>query len=161
MLAEPHLSNVESIVLGKERRSQLSGRHHTAALRQRTEHRVKVGLLHHLQVLVGRRSRGAAYTQAGVEDGNALFAHHRLDGVKTVSLMRLVDEVQLVAKEDQPHDAPHVVGVVGVIPLHAPTLRCRRKGAEHQQLGIRRQEWRKGMRLHRLLRHFASLSLAI
>ena len=41
-------------------------------------------------------------------------------------------EVMLVGEENQPHDAPHVVGPIGVIELHRPPFLLGREAAQHQ-----------------------------
>ena len=46
----------------------------------------------------------------------------------------------LIAKSDLPFDTPMVVDEVGVEKVHGPALLGRRKTAEEQHFGVRRQE---------------------
>ena len=50
------------------------------------------------------------------------------------------EEMVLVAEEDEPEDAPHIVLKVRIEEVHTPAFLLRRETAQHQQLGICRQE---------------------
>ena len=145
MVAHLHLARVDMIVLSEERGGKLSGGNHRLAFRQGSQHAVKVSLLYDFQVFVRSGALGATDAQAGVKDGHATVTEEIFEFLQAVSLVVLVYEPQFVAKEAQTEDAPHVVGKVGVVPFHAPTLGCGWKGAQHQQLGILRKEWLKRM----------------
>ena len=52
--------------------------------------------------------------------------------------------MELVAEEAQPKYTPHVVGEIGIVELHRPSLLARRKAAKHQQattVGQKRFKW--------------------
>jgi hypothetical protein len=49
-------------------------------------------------------------------------------------------EMQFVTKEDEPNNTPHIIGEIGVVEAHGPSLFGRRKGAQHKQTGIFRQK---------------------
>jgi hypothetical protein len=75
----------------------------------------------------------------------------RFEFLEPVSLVLLIHEVHLVAEETDAHDAPHVVGEVGVIPFHAPPFGCGREGAQHQELGVGGKKGLERMGLDRII----------
>ena len=89
------------------------------ALRQLLKQRSNVGPLYNFQMFVGRVSMLADYCLCGVEDGDALFDAEG-NYLFVFEAFVLCAEMLFVAKENLPHDTPHVVLWVGVEEIHAP-----------------------------------------
>ena len=115
---------------------------------QLAEHAVEIGGLHDLQVLVGCRILGTYHLLCGIIDGDALLPEKFLNSIEAVGLLLYIHEMELILEVDNPEYPPHIILEVGIIPGHAPPLLCRRKRAEHQQLGIARQPRLKRMILN-------------
>ena len=119
------------------------------ALGQLVQQGIEVGLLHHLQVLVAGGVLRADDSAGGIIKGDALLLQEANDKLLAEALGLKVDKVITVGKPYESEDAPHVVREVGIEKVHAPALARRRKAAQHQQAGIRWQEWLKGMAFNR------------
>ena len=129
-----HLGAPDAEVLAEESCGLFAGGDDGAALGYAFQQRVHVGRLHHLQVFVSGCVARSADGGGSVVDAYSLFVEHRHDVGLAECLVLLVNKVVFVFVEQQPPNAPHVVGEVGIEEIHAPPFPCGRKTAQHEQL---------------------------
>ena len=138
---------------GKDLGGKLPCRKHSPTLGQSVEERIKVGWLYDVKVLVGGSALGASHPDSRIVDGHTEGGQEGLQLGQAEGVPGLIDKVHLVAKEMETENAPHIVGVIGIIPIHTPTTGRRGECAKHQQACIDREERLKRMCLdiHNLL----------
>ena len=127
---------------------QLTSHNDGMALRQPAKHGMQVSFFDHFEVFVAGRVLCSDDAGASIEEGNALLFQKGDDGIKVVGFLLLSHEVLLVAEEAKSNQAPHVVGEVRVVELHAPAFLGRWKRTQHQYPCIGWQKRFKGMNLH-------------
>ena len=143
----------DTIMFRENLGSQLSCCQHCLALRQSPQHTVQVGRLYYLQVFVGSRILSANHLLRRIKDSHFLFFQESLDGIQSILLLFHIHEMELVSKEDDAEDTPHIILKIRIVPRHAPTLGRRRESAQHQQMRIR---WQPGVKRMILYLHLFS-----
>ena len=130
--------------------SQLSGCDDSLALGYAPQHRVKVCLLHDLQIFVRGIVLDPSDACRGIEEGYTPLLQEGHDAVLVEPFLLRQHEVVQILEEAESENAPHVVDVVGIIERHAPPFLRRRERAQHQQLSMLWQKRLEGMALYRL-----------
>ena len=125
-----------------------SGGDNGLALRDLPQQGGDVGRGHYLQELVGGVVFQAADGGGGVVHryaGSGAEIHYV---IQSEFLGGNVHETVLVVEKYQAQNPPHVVDEIRVVKIYAPALGLGRETAQHQHLGISRQEWLERMPLN-------------
>ena len=125
---------------GECRGSLLTRGGHGTARGHGTQQRPHVGRRHHLEELVRRIARKAAYLRCRIVEAYAMLRTKSHHAITVEAVLAPHNEAVAVAIKDRSHDAPHVVVEIGVEKLHRPPSPLGRETAEHKQAASFRQE---------------------
>ena len=135
-----HLWHRDTIVVGKHRKTLLTGADDIVTSRYGGKQRRYVSLLDNLQILVRRVAAEAAHRAGRVVYRDAALAEQRFDVRLFEGVCAFVNQYARVAKKHQSENLPHHISAVGIEEVHAPAFARRREATQHQQSCVRRQE---------------------
>lgn len=115
----------------------LSGRDDGFALWMVAEQLWNVGRPDDEQIFVGSRILGSDDGCRRIVNTYFLRGQKLFDSFFPIGFLSFVDKFEFVVEKTQSENAPHIIGVVGVKELHAPSVTSRWETAEHEQLHVR------------------------